>query len=110
MIGHKMATAFLTVLPLADFCLLEHGNMLRTRGDPHGVRLPKSESIDRATRPGSARSAMAISHYFRLAGNLNMNSSAKTLAFVSCRHCRFLPRFNIDTPISRGDRASWPRV
>src|ERR1035437_2725901 len=110
MIGHKMATAFLTVLPLADFCLLEHGNMFSTRSDPHGGGLPKSESVDRATRPGSARSAMAISHYVRLAGNLNMNGSAKTLAFVCCRHCRFLPRFNTDTPISRGDGVSWPHV
>jgi hypothetical protein len=54
MIGHKMATAFPAVLPLTDFCLLEHGNMFRTLSDPHGAGLPKRESIDRATRPGSA--------------------------------------------------------
>src|ERR1700686_3451071 len=89
MIGHKMATAFPAVLPLTDICLLEHGNMFRTRSDPHNIGLPKGESIDRATRPGSARSAMAITHCFRLAGNLHMNGSAKTLAFVCCRHCRF---------------------
>jgi hypothetical protein len=54
MIGHHMATAFPAVLPLTDFCLLEHCNMLGTRSDPHGIGLPKGESIDRATRPRSA--------------------------------------------------------
>jgi hypothetical protein len=49
-----MATALPAVLPLTDFCFLKHGNMFRTRSDAHGVGLPKGESIDRATRPGSA--------------------------------------------------------
>jgi hypothetical protein len=54
MIGHNMAAAFSAELPLTDFCLLEHGNMFRTRGDPHGAGLPKGECIDRTSRPGSA--------------------------------------------------------
>jgi hypothetical protein len=49
MIVHEMATAFPAVLALTEFCLLERGNMFRTRTNPHGVRLPKGESIDRGS-------------------------------------------------------------
>jgi hypothetical protein len=49
MIVHEMATAFLAVLPLTEFGLLERGNMVRTRSNPHGVGLPKGESIDRGS-------------------------------------------------------------
>ena len=33
---------------------------------------------------------MAVSHCFWIAGNLEMNGTAKTLAFVRCHHCRSL--------------------
>jgi hypothetical protein len=46
MIVHEMAAAFLAVLPLTEFGLLEHGNMFRTSGNPHRIRLPKGESSD----------------------------------------------------------------
>jgi hypothetical protein len=49
MIGHEVATAFLAVLTLTEFGLLERGNMVRTRSNPHGVGLPKGESIDRGS-------------------------------------------------------------
>jgi hypothetical protein len=49
MIGHEMATAFLAVLPLTEFGLLKRGNVFRTCSNPHGVGLPKSESIDRGS-------------------------------------------------------------
>jgi hypothetical protein len=54
MIAHKMTAAFPAELSLTDFGLFEHGNVFRTCSDPHGVWLPKGESIDRATRPRSA--------------------------------------------------------
>jgi hypothetical protein len=44
-----MATAFLAVLTLTEFGLLECGNMFRTRSNPYGVGLPKGESIDRGS-------------------------------------------------------------
>jgi hypothetical protein len=47
MIVHEMATASLAVLPLTEFGFLERGNMFRTRSNPHGIGLPKGESIDR---------------------------------------------------------------
>ena len=53
---------------------------------------------------------MAISHCFRLAGNLYVNGSAKTLAFVYGRHCRYFSRFDTDTLIFRGNRVSWSHV
>jgi hypothetical protein len=46
MIVHEMAPAFLAVLPLTEFGLLEHGNMFRTSGNPHRIRLPKGESSE----------------------------------------------------------------
>jgi hypothetical protein len=49
MIVHEMATAFLAVLPLTEFGLLERGNMFRTRSNPHGVWLPKGEGTDRGS-------------------------------------------------------------
>jgi hypothetical protein len=49
MIIHEMATASLAVLPLTEFGLLEHGDMFRTRSNPHGLGLPKGESSDRGS-------------------------------------------------------------
>jgi hypothetical protein len=49
MIVHEMTTAFLAVLPLTEFGLLERGNIFRTRSNPHGVGLPKGESSDRGS-------------------------------------------------------------
>jgi hypothetical protein len=49
MIVHEMAAAFLAVLPLTEFRLLEHGNMFRARSNLHGVGLPKGEGSDRGS-------------------------------------------------------------
>jgi hypothetical protein len=54
MIGHQVATAFPAVLPLTDFCFLEHRNLLGTGGNSHRVGFPQSERVDRAARRGSA--------------------------------------------------------
>jgi hypothetical protein len=43
-----MAAAFLAVLPLARWRLLEHANMLGACCDPHGIGFPERKSIDRA--------------------------------------------------------------
>jgi len=45
MIVHEMATTFLAVLPLTEFGLLERGNMFRTAGNPHRIRLPKVKAV-----------------------------------------------------------------
>jgi hypothetical protein len=47
---------------------------------------------------------MAVAHGFRLAGYLDMNRAAETLALMRCRHCSLLPRNGLR--ILRQDRFS----
>src|SRR6185295_13203526 len=89
MIGHHVAAAFLAVLPLAYRRLLIHADMLGTGRDLHGLGFPERERIYRSRRPRAARTAMTITHAFRLAGDLDMHRTAKTFALV-CRHRRLL--------------------
>jgi len=44
-----MASAPLAVLPLAHRRLLEHTDVLGTRGDLDGFGLPEREGVDRST-------------------------------------------------------------
>jgi hypothetical protein len=79
-----MAPALLAVLPLTHRSLLKHADMLRTGCDPHGIRLPERKGIDRSSRPRTAGLAMTIAHDFRLAGDLDLNGTAKTLPVMCC--------------------------
>src|SRR5882757_7390449 len=88
-----MAATLLAELPPADRRLLEGADMLRPGGDLDGFGLPQREGIDRATRPRTARAAMAIAHAFRFPGNLEPNRTAKTLTGM-CRHGCLPPLFS----------------
>ena len=86
MICHQVAAALLAILTLADFGFLEHPDMLGPRRNAHGLRLPKTECVHGAAGPLPTRSAMTVAHSFRLTGNLHMNCTAKTFAFMCRRH------------------------
>src|SRR5579863_3110744 len=82
-----MPPALLAVLPLAHRRLLKHANVLGPGRDLYGVWLPEGKSIDRSTRPRTARSAMTVAHCFRFPGDFQSNSTAKTLSRIFCHYC-----------------------
>src|SRR4029453_11110728 len=49
--GHEMTAAFLAILPLTHWRLLEHADMLGTGRDPHGGGVPGGERVDGTARP-----------------------------------------------------------
>ena len=53
-IGHQMASAFFAELALTHWRLLKHANMLCPGSNPHRIRFPKRESVDRSARPRTA--------------------------------------------------------
>jgi len=81
-VGHQVAAAFLAESALAHIRLLVGGEVLGTGGDPNGPGLPEAEGVDRATRPGPARTAMTIPHAFGVAVDLQLDGATETLAFV----------------------------
>src|SRR6185369_5316740 len=93
MMVEQMPTAFAAIMALAERSLLEHCDMLLAVGDPHPLRLPQSECVDRRSRPGPARRAVAIAHHCRLAGHLDGDRSAK--AFSTVGHVNLLLRLGI---------------
>ncbi len=83
--GHHVAAALLAELPLAHRCLLEHGEVLGARHDPHRIGLPEREGVDRPARPRAAGAAMAIAHAFGLTRDLDLHGAAEALALM-CSH------------------------
>src|SRR5690349_11227765 len=77
-----MPTAFGAVLPIAAGRLAERRDIFFARCDAHILWLPQGEGIHGASRPGSARIAVAISHRFGFAGDFNLHGAAKALAKV----------------------------
>src|SRR4051794_20754229 len=84
MIGHQVTSALFAVLPLTHRGLLKHTYVLSARRDPHGVRLPKRESVHGPAGPRSARLAMAIPHAFRFTAYVDTHRAAETFAAVCC--------------------------
>src|SRR6266478_1685652 len=81
--AHQMPATDLAIHALAEWCLLERRNMLSPGFDLHGVCFPEAESVDRTSRPGTAGIAMTIAHRLGLAGDLKLNSAAKTASRVT---------------------------
>jgi hypothetical protein len=88
MIGHEMPAAFGAILPLAQFCFLEHRDVFGAGRDAHRFGLPKTEGIHRTAGPGTTGAAMAIAHRLRGAGDFELNRAAK--AFSCEAHEYFL--------------------
>src|SRR5262245_14837388 len=78
MIGHQVTAALCAVLALAHRSFLEGRNMLRPRRDQYRFRLPQGERVHRPAGPRTARTAMAITHSFRRARDLDLDRTAKT--------------------------------
>src|SRR5262245_38824208 len=76
-VGHQMATAFLAVFPLAERRLGEGRDIRLALGDAHRLRLPQAEGVHRSARPGAAGTAMAITHRFRRAADLDLYSATE---------------------------------
>src|SRR5207244_10580000 len=77
MIGHEMPAALCAILALTERRLLESRDVPGPRCDPHGLRLPEAEGVDRSARPGSAGTAMAVTHGFRRPGSFQLDRAAK---------------------------------
>src|SRR5262249_20692543 len=75
--GHHMTAAKLAKLPLAERCLLESCEVLGAGLHLHGILFPEREGIDRPTRPGAARAAVAIAHGLGLTGDFDLDCAAE---------------------------------
>jgi hypothetical protein len=83
MLGQQMAAALRAVAALAEPGLREGRGMLGSGRDPHRVRPPQAERIDRPARPRAAGAAMAVAHGFRRAGDLELDRATEAASNVS---------------------------
>jgi hypothetical protein len=83
MTRHQMPAALPAIFPLAQLGLLERRDVLDSGCNLYRFRLPEAEGIDRTSRPGAARPAMAIPHRLRRAGDFEFNGSAKAASCVT---------------------------
>src|SRR3546814_9605519 len=96
-VGHQVAAAFGAILALAEFGLLERREVIGAGGDPHRVRFPQAEGVDRTAEPGPARCAMAIAHALRLADDFQLDRAAEATSNMAhgslpCRPAGFRAR------------------
>jgi len=70
MIGHQVPAALGAILTLTERGLLERGHMFGSRRDPHSIRFPEAEGVDRPAGPRATRTAVTITHGLRRTGNL----------------------------------------
>src|SRR5215203_4583766 len=77
MIGHQVTAAAGAILAATELRLLIGGDEFRTFGDTHRIRLPQGKCVYGCGRPRAARTAVAVAHCFRGAGDLNDNRAAK---------------------------------
>src|SRR5438552_2546451 len=54
--AHQMTAAFRAILPLAEIGFLEHRNVFGAGRDPHRLRLPEAERVDRPAGTTNGRS------------------------------------------------------
>ena len=62
MIDHQVSAALRAILALAELRLLKLRDMFGTRFDPHRIRLPEAEGVDRPAGPRTARPAMTVAY------------------------------------------------
>src|SRR3990167_8720837 len=78
MLGQKVAAATLAPFANASFGLLKVTNVLGALRDPHGIWFPQGEGIYRASRPDTARFAVAVTHRDGFARHGEFHSVAET--------------------------------
>src|SRR5262245_28644460 len=79
---HQMAAATLAVLTLAERRLGECRDLIGALRETHGIGLPQNEGGDGGGSPGAARIAVAITHGFRCAGDLDFDRAAKAASRI----------------------------
>src|SRR5262249_38439227 len=82
MLGEDVTAAGLAPFAVAHRGLVVGADVVRSAGDPHAVRIPKREGVDRACGPVSAGSTMAIAHAGRLAGHGELHGATKAAALI----------------------------
>src|SRR5258708_36442327 len=83
MMGHEMAAADLAEFSVGVFGLVKGADVGFAFGDPHIVRLPQAEGVDRRRRPRLAVAAMTVAGEYRRARNLDLDRTTKTAGLVS---------------------------
>src|SRR4029453_13299569 len=79
-VGHQVAAALLAVFAVADRRLGERRHMLLPPGDAHRLGSPQAKGIHGSTRPGAARTAVAVPHRFGRTTHLDLNGATETVA------------------------------
>jgi len=87
MVRQQVAAAIPAVLARAERRFLESCDMLGSRRDLHGLRLPETEGIHWSAGPRTARTAVTVAHSFRRTGDFQFNRATKT--FSNVRHILF---------------------
>src|SRR6266702_3092106 len=84
-LGENVPAAGLAPFAVAHRALVVGADVVRAARDPHVLRIPQGEGVDRAGGPTPARAAMAITHAGRLARHGELDGAAEAAALIGLR-------------------------
>src|SRR6266702_2149692 len=84
-LGEHVPAAGLAPFAVAHRGLVVGADVIRAARDPHVLRVPQGEGVDRAGGPTPARAAMAITHAGRLARHGELDGAAEAAALIGLR-------------------------